>query len=72
MNDETLYTQILGLETPWIVTDVTLDITTEEVLVKIEYNSPRGSCPTCQKECSIHDKRASCVLQELNTILCSN
>ena len=67
MNDTTLYTQILGLEKPWIVTDVTLDIVNEEVFVKIEYGSSTGSCPTCHKECSIHDRRAARTWRHLDT-----
>ncbi len=67
MNDTTLYTQILGLEKPWIVTDVTLDIIREEVLVKIEYSSSIGLCPTCQKECSIHDRRMPRTWRHLDT-----
>ncbi len=67
MNDTTLYTQILGLEKPWIVTDVTLDIIKEEVLVKIEYNSSTGRCPTCNTECSIYDKRAARTWRHLDT-----
>jgi len=47
MNDTTLYTQILGLDKPWNVTDVQLDVLKEEIIVKIEYASSTELCPTC-------------------------
>jgi len=67
MNDTTLYTQILGLEKPWIVTDVHLDIAKEEVVVKIEYASSTGLCPTCLNECTIHDRRMPRTWRHLDT-----
>ena len=67
MNDTTLYTQILGLEKPWVVTDVQLDILNEEVTVKIEYSSSTGLCPTCGKECTIHDRRMPRTWRHLDT-----
>jgi transposase len=67
MNDTTLYTQILGLDKPWNVTDVQLDVLKEEIIVKIEYASSTGLCPTCQKDCSIHDRRMPRTWRHLDT-----
>ncbi len=57
MNDITLYNEILGLEKPWIVTDVNLDLPNEEVNVQIEYDSKVGLCPVCNKNFSVYDSR---------------
>jgi len=67
MNDTALYNKILGLESPWIVTDVSLDMIKEEVRVKIEFNSTTGYCPTCGKECSIYDNRSPRTWRHLDT-----
>ena len=67
MNDKTLYTEILGLEKPWIVTDVNLDIDNEEVRVFIKYDSKTGICPICQRNCSIYDSRNDRTWRHLDT-----
>ena len=56
MNDKELYGQILGVESPWAVTDVSLDMDIKEVVVKVEFpNKPH--CPECDKICNIHDHK---------------
>jgi len=67
MNDTTLYTKILGIEKPWIITDIKLDLDNEEVSVFIKYDSKTGHCPTCNKECSIHDNTNSRKWRHLDT-----
>jgi transposase len=57
MNDKNLYTQILGINTPWEVMKVDLKIETEEIEIEIDYQSPKGRCPECGCECSIYDHR---------------
>ena len=48
MNDNQLYTRILGLETPWIVTKVDLALKKGEVLVFVEMDrNAAGSCAEC-------------------------
>jgi len=67
MNDITLYTQILGLEKPWIVTDIKLDLSNEEITVLIKYGSTAGCCPVCHKECSVYDSRNTRTWRHLDT-----
>ncbi len=67
MNDKTLYTEILGLEKPWIVTNVDLDLVNEEVRILIKYDSKTGLCPICQKDCSVYDSRNDRTWRHLDT-----
>jgi hypothetical protein len=56
MQDVQLYQQILGLESPWRVSKVELDVDLEEIRVHVGH--PRGTkfrCPECLAECRCHD-----------------
>ena len=56
MQDVQLYQQILGLESPWRVSKVELDVDLEEIRVRVGH--PRGTkfrCPECLAECRCHD-----------------
>ena len=56
MQDKELYQHILGLTSPWTVSEVKLDIPAEEIQVRVEH--PAGtkfSCPECQKELACYD-----------------
>ena len=56
MQDKELYQQILGLSSPWLVSDVQLDHQAQEVRVRVEH--PRGAkfcCPDCGTELACHD-----------------
>jgi transposase len=56
MRDTTLYRHLLGLERPWDVSDVQLDLEKEQVDVWV--NHARGlkwKCPECGEEFSLHD-----------------
>jgi len=56
MRDRELYRHILGIEKPWEVSEVELDVKGEKVDVWVEH--PRGKsfeCPKCGKECSVYD-----------------
>jgi transposase len=57
MNDKNLYTQILGISSPWEVTKVDLNIEDEEIVIEISYKSAKGICPECGTVCSVHDHR---------------
>ncbi len=58
MRDKDLYAQILGIESPWQVTEVELNSSGGEVIVHVK---PKASsthcCPTCGKESSGYDSR---------------
>lgn len=56
MQDKELYQQILGLSSPWTVSDVQLDHDAQEIRVHVEH--PRGAkfqCPECATECPCFD-----------------
>jgi transposase len=56
MQDKELYQQILGLVSPWSVSEVRLDHEAQEIEVSVDH--PRGTkfcCPECQAELSCHD-----------------
>ena len=51
MQDKELYQHLLGLTAPWTVSEVKLDMQSQEIHVKVEH--PRGTkfcCPDCQKQ----------------------
>ena len=56
MQDRELYAQILGLQRPWHVINVALDVESETVEVTAEH---RGEvcCPRCGKPCAGYDTR---------------
>jgi len=59
VQDKELYQQILGLSSPWTVSDVQLDHDSQEIRVRVEH--PRGAkfcCPECSAELPCHDHAA--------------
>jgi len=57
MRDKELYAKILGVESPWRVTQVDLALEEGEVLVHLIHVEKRPSCPECGKPCSGYDTR---------------
>jgi transposase len=58
MNDTDLYRQILGIEPPWYVSKVELDIASEAVRVYLEYRMiTEWACPSCGGASPVHDHR---------------
>ena len=56
MQDKELYQVILGLESPWSVSDVELDTDSEEIRIHVSH--PRGtkfSCPECERQLPCYD-----------------
>lgn len=56
MQDKELYQHILGLDSPWSVSEVELDIDSEEIRVHVSH--PRGTkfaCPECERELPCYD-----------------
>ena len=59
MRDKELYKQILGIQTPWTVTEVELSMAAGEVAVHVEHDSGgRLICPHCGTPCPGYDRRA--------------
>jgi len=58
MRDTDLYAKILGIERPWRVSDVRLDVAGGEVEVVIEYAAGVTlACPECGAQCPGYDSR---------------
>ena len=56
MQDKDLYQQILGLETPWSVSRVELNMEKQQVDVFVEH--PAGTsfhCPECEEQLGCYD-----------------
>jgi len=58
MRDKDLYAKILGVESPWRVTEVDLALDEGEVLVHLVNGEKRPPCPECGKPCSGYDTRS--------------
>lgn len=60
MDSTQLYQRLLGLEAPWKVSEVILDESLGELLVRVINTDKKHSCPTCSASgCSIHDHAPS-------------
>ena len=58
MQDRDLYTKVLGVVTPWFISGVELNTSSEEVEVFIEARTgTQMPCPECGTASSIHDRR---------------
>jgi transposase len=58
MRDKDLYAQILGVKSPWQVTDVELELSAGEVRVFVEPEpGAKLVCPICGAACAGYDKR---------------
>ena len=56
MRDKQLYSQILGIKTPWFVADVELSLAEQRVEVFIEHNGKNTcKCSVCDKPCPGYD-----------------
>lgn len=58
MRDKELYQQILGIEAPWRVADVDLELEDGEVRVRIVHEGKSLSCAECGKPCPGYDHRS--------------
>ena len=58
MRDKELYTQILGIRSPWQVAEVELSVEAGEVKVYVEQESgAQQRCPKCGEVCAGYDRR---------------
>jgi transposase len=59
VRDTDLYRRLLGLESPWTVDRVDLDIKTRQVDVYAKHEKSKAwPCPECKKDCGLHDHDA--------------
>lgn len=57
MRDTQLYARILGINRPWKVRDVDLDLPHDEVRVRVAHGEGPLHCPECGEACPGYDKR---------------
>lgn len=62
------YAQLLGLKTPWKVTEIDLDLSNNQVDINVAYHSSRGCCPDCGEDSPIYDKSGERSWRHLNTM----
>jgi transposase len=56
MRDKDLYEKILGIEAPWSVSEVELDLPNGEVRVHVADSSEQWPCPQCGRMCPGYDR----------------
>jgi transposase len=59
MRDTELYHHLLGIEEPWRIVNVELDLADEAVRVYIDFDGPKASfcCPECGQYANLYDRR---------------
>lgn len=59
MHDTELYRHLLGIEEPWRVVNVELDLSDEAVRVYIDFDGAKATfcCPECGKYANLYDRR---------------
>ena len=57
MHDRELYRQILGIQAPWEVSEVDVDLPGTGVTVHIHHSGSDLACPQCGESCSGYDTR---------------
>ncbi len=68
MRDTDLYRRLLGLESPWTVDRVDLDVKTRQVDVYAKHEKPKAwPCPECEKSCGLHDHDAERTWRHLDS-----
>ena len=68
MQIEDHYSQLLGVHSPWDISDIDLDIAVGRVEVGIEYTGLSGACPECGILGPLHDKRKLRTWRHLDTM----
>lgn len=68
MESKELYRHLLGLNEPWTVERVDLDMAKQHVDVYVEHpGGTRFACPDCGKECAVYDHLAERVWRHLDS-----
>lgn len=62
------YKQLLGINSPWEISSVDLNIEEHRVDIVIEYTSDQGPCPECGACCPKHDDRQERTWRHLDTM----
>jgi hypothetical protein len=54
------YAQLLGIQSPWKITSVDLDIDALRVDIRVLYEGESGQCPECGKASKVYDQSLNC------------
>ena len=57
MRDKELYARIVGIEAPWRVEDVELNLQQGEVVVRVAHDGGPLRCPECGRPANRYDTR---------------
>ena len=57
MRDKELYARIVGIEAPWRVEDVELNLQQGEVVVRVAHDGGPLTCPECGRPANRYDTR---------------
>jgi len=68
MDIEDHYSQLLGIDSPWEISSVDLQMNEQQVNIVIEYTDNKGSCPECGKASPKHDDRKMRIWRHLDTM----
>ena len=69
MQDKELFSQLLGLTKPWVVTEMKVDYAALRVDLWVAWPSKeKASCPECGKPCPIYDHREERQWRHLDTM----
>jgi len=68
MDIEEHYSQLLGVNSPWDIHSVDLNMTEQRVDIVIEYTDIEGPCPECGALCPKHDDRKARTWRHLDTM----
>jgi len=62
------YSLLLGLETPWEVISVNLQLEDSKVVIQVEHSGGKASCSECSRSCNIKDHAAERQWRHLDTM----
>ena len=62
------YARLLGLQAPWAVTRVRLDVERFKVHIFLDYGQTTGICPECGAECRVYDRSPGRKWRHLDTM----
>ena len=69
MQDTALFTQLLGLCSPWKITEVTPDLDNKSITIRIEWSKrEKGQCPESKTFCQVYNHREKHAWRHLDTM----
>src|SRR5690554_6514938 len=68
MEIEDHYALLLGIQSPWEISSVALNMTESRVDIEVEYVDTSGACPECGVTCPKHDDRERRTWRHLDTM----